>query len=102
MGSIADHNRINFRFLAVFSGIFGFGICDELVIESVLDQVDGTATESAAHDPTACDAIFFGNVVQEVKFLARHLILLAQSLMGLVHLLPHSLVIAFLQGIAHG
>ena len=77
-------------------------IGDEGVVELVLDEVDGAASEASAHDAGACHAVCLGYVVEVVEFLTAYLIVAGESLMGEVHLLANFLIVAFDEGIAYG
>ena len=98
----ADDYVIDFWFLAKFSKILFCDIGHELVMNFILNQVDGAATEAATHDTTSCNAVLFGNVIEEIKLFARYLIVLAQTFMGPVHLLTHRLIVAGFQCITNG
>lgn len=100
--ALADHYVIDFWFLSEFSQIFFCDIGHELVMNFILHQVDGAATEAAAHDTTAGYAVLFGNIIEEIKLFARYLIVLAQAFMGFVHLLTHRFIVASFQCVAYG
>jgi hypothetical protein len=51
-----------------------FGSLDELLIQVIAYQVDGAATEAAAHDTGTGNAAFLGDIVQKVEFLTRNLV----------------------------
>ena len=100
--ALADHYVIDFWSLAEFSKILFCDIGHELVMNFILNQVDGAATKAATHDTTSCNAVLFGNIIEEIKLFARYLIILAQAFMGLVHLFAHRLVVAGFQCITNG
>lgn len=100
--ALADDNVIDFWFLAKFSKILFCDIGHELVMNFILNQVDGAATEAATHDTTACNTVLFGNIIEEIQLFARYLIVLAQAFMGFVHLLTHRFIVAGFQCIANG
>ena len=56
------------------------GIGDKLVVDFVLNKVDGATTEATTHDAATCYAILLGYVVEIVELLARNLILLRKSM----------------------
>ena len=72
-------------------------VSNELVIQIVLNEVDGTATKAATHDARTSHAIFLSNVVEEVKLFAAYLILFAKSVMRFVHHLSNGLVVASIE-----
>ena len=99
--TVADDNVIHLRFVTILGRELGLGVGDELVIQRSLHQVDGASTESTAHDAATGNTVLLGYVVQEVEFLARNLVVLRQSLVGLVHLLTNGLIVAFVEGVAY-
>ena len=92
-GAVADHYVDDDRFLAIFGSELLFDGLYKVVIEFVGHEVDGATSESAAHDARTGDAFFAGNVVEEVEFFAAYLILLAESVVSLMHLLTYSLIV---------
>ena len=100
MRTLRDDNWVNLWSVTILSCELSGNILAELVVEVVLYQVDGAATEATTHDTATSNAVFLGNVVQEVKLLAAYLILLAQTIVSLVHLLTYSLVVTLLKSIA--
>ena len=76
------------------------GVSNERLVEVVAHQVDGAATEAAAHDARACDLVVAGYLVEEVQLLAADLIVLRQSFVRGVHQLADTLVVAFSEGFA--
>lgn len=100
--ALANHYVIDFWSLTEFSKIFFSDIGHELVMNVILNQVDGAATEAAAHDTTACYTILFGNIIEEIQLFARYLIVLTQAFMCLVHLLAHRFIVAGFQCVANG
>ena len=74
-----------------FEGFYGTAC--EGIVQLVLDEVDGTSSETATHDTRTGDAALSGDIVEEVEFLAAHLVLTAQSLVRAVHLASHLFVV---------
>ena len=72
----------------------------ERLIELVLHEIDGAASETAAHHAGACHVHLAGQPVEEIKLLAAHLIETAEPEMGLVHHLSNGLVVSPLKGVA--
>ena len=73
----------------------------EMIIKLVSDQVDGAAAKAATHNARTRNALFLGNIIQEVKLFTAYLILLTQAIMCLVHLLANRFVVATLQCVAN-
>ena len=65
-------------------------------------QLCDPPAKAATHNAAAGNATFLGDVVEIVEFFARHIVVFAQSLVGLKHLLSHGGIIVALQSIAHG
>ena len=74
---------------------------DEVIVEFVLNEVDGAATEATAHNMGACNATLLSHGSQEVELLAAYLIVTRHTPMCLVHTLAHGLVVIALKGLAH-
>ena len=53
--------------------LLGNGL-DEVIVEFLLNEVDGTATEAATHNASAGYATLLGNSYKEIKLLATYLI----------------------------
>ena len=73
-GAVADDDIDDFGLVSVLGGEFLLCIGDEGVVELVLDEVDGAASEASAHDAGACHAVCLGYVVEVVEFLTAYLI----------------------------
>lgn len=70
MRTLSNDNIDNLRLFVILSSILGLNICNELIIDFVLHEVDGASTKSTAHDAASGNAILFCNVIQIVKLLA--------------------------------
>ena len=73
---------------------------DEAIVKLFLNEVDGTATETSAHDPGTCHITLAGKFIEEIKFGAADFIKLAHSEVSLVHHLADRLIISSLKGVA--
>ena len=73
--------------MTIFSRELSCNVLNELVVDIVLYQVDGAATEATAHDTATSNTILLSHFIQEVEFLAAYLVFLAQAVVSLVHLL---------------
>ena len=100
MRTLRDNYWVNFRSMTILSCELSCNILYELVIDVVLNQVDGAATEATTHDTATSNTVLLGNIVQEVELLAAYLVFLAQTVVGLIHLLAYSLVVTLLKSIA--
>ena len=98
--AVADDNIIDFRLVTILLVELLLGVLDELLIEVVANKVDGTATKAATHDTRTSNTVLLGHIVQEVELLARNLVVLRQTFVGLVHQFAHLLVVAFVEGFA--
>ena len=68
--TIADNNIDDDGSLAVLGCELLLNNLHEVVVQLVGNQVDGTATETTAHDAAAGNALFLGNLVEEIKLFA--------------------------------
>ena len=93
--TIANHDWNDDWLFAVFSLELLDSGSGELVIEVVFYQVDGATTKTAAHDTRAGHAALLGDVVQEVQFLAAHLVEFAHAVVRTVHAVSNGLIITF-------
>ncbi len=76
MRSVAYDNGIDFRLVSVFLVELLFGYLHEAITQILLHKVYGAAAEASAHDARAGDTAFFGNIIEEVKFLTANSIVL--------------------------
>ena len=74
MRSVAYDNGIDTRLMTVFLVEFGLGSLDETVSKILFHNVYGTSTEPTAHNARAGDTAHLGNINEEVKILAAHLV----------------------------
>ena len=70
--------------MTIFSRELSCNVRNELVVDIVLYQVDGAATEATAHDTATSNTILLSHFIQEVEFLAAYLVFLAQAVVSLV------------------
>ena len=100
MRTLRDNYWVNLRCVTILSCELSCNILNELVVDVVLNQVDGAATEATTHDTATSNTVLLGNIVQEVELLAAYLVFLAQTVVSLIHLLTYSLVVTLLKSIA--
>ena len=56
--------------MTIFSRELSCNVRNELVVDIVLYQVDGAATEATAHDTATSNTILLSHFIQEVELLA--------------------------------
>ena len=67
----------------------------------IVYKIDGTASETAAHNARTGDSALFGYVIEIIKLHAAYFIQLRHAFMSLVHTVAYGIVVTFLQGLAH-
>ena len=100
--AVADYDRDDFAVHAEAVGIGAANLLGEPRDFVVGNQVDGATAEAAPHETSAGDAEAAGLVDEEVEFGAADLVVVAQPIVGEIHLATHLGVVVVLQSLADG
>lgn len=93
MCAIAYHHGIYLRLVTVF--LLESSLCrsDKIVEKILLYKIDGTAAKSATHDARTGHATLAGDIIEKVKLLTAHLVIVGKSPVSLIHFLAYRLII---------